>query len=130
MAEACLRLGYRSSDCPAGSARKPRRSCYQAGSVTAADARVARAPSRLCGCHSEAGNGDAVREGGAYPHGVTTTAAGSPQLADVRRLGRRLLRLAVRAARAEDEPVQQGLLSHLGPGAAGMRGGWRYLAGL
>jgi len=59
---------------------------------------------------------------------VTTTAAGSPQLADAGRLARRLLRLAVRAARAEDEPVQQGLLSHLGPGGAGMPvvgGTWR-----
>ena len=42
MAEACLRLAYRSSDCPAGSARKPRRSCYQAGSIAAAYSRAAR----------------------------------------------------------------------------------------
>ena len=60
---------------------------------------------------------------------MTTTAAGGPQLADVRRLAQRLLRLAVRAARAEDQPVQQGLAVAPGAGGRRVRGGWRYLAG-
>jgi hypothetical protein len=41
-----------------------------------------------------------------------------PELADVGRLARRLLRRAVVAARTEDAPVQRALWEHLGPQAA------------
>ena len=41
-----------------------------------------------------------------------------PELADVGRLARRLLRRAVAAARTEDAPVQRALWEHLGPQAA------------
>jgi hypothetical protein len=40
-----------------------------------------------------------------------------PEPADVLRLGRRLVRLAVGAARAEDRPIRHLLHEHLGPGA-------------
>src|SRR2546423_7908502 len=43
-----------------------------------------------------------------------------PELADVIRLGRRLVRLAVSAARAEDHPLRRVLHDHLGPGAGSM----------
>ena len=43
-----------------------------------------------------------------------------PELADVARLGQRLVRRAVSAARAEDQPLRRVLHDHLGPGAAGM----------
>lgn len=43
-----------------------------------------------------------------------------PELADVRRLGQRLLQRAVRTARHEDNPVGRLLREHLGPGAAGL----------
>jgi hypothetical protein len=43
-----------------------------------------------------------------------------PELADVFRLGRRLLRRAVAAARAEDEPLQRLLLDHLGSRSASL----------
>jgi ATPase family associated with various cellular activities (AAA) len=39
-----------------------------------------------------------------------------PELADVRRMARRLMRRAVMAARADDEPARQLLAGHLGPG--------------
>ena len=43
-----------------------------------------------------------------------------PELADVGRMARRLMRRAVMAARAQDEPARQLLLDHLGPGASGV----------
>jgi ATPase family associated with various cellular activities (AAA) len=43
-----------------------------------------------------------------------------PELADVRRLGQRLLERAVRTARHEDNPIGRLLREHLGPGAASM----------
>src|SRR5215469_10369987 len=43
-----------------------------------------------------------------------------PEPADLFRLGRRLMRLAVSAARAEDHPLRHVLHDHLGPGAASM----------
>jgi hypothetical protein len=43
-----------------------------------------------------------------------------PELADVGRLARRLLRRAVAVARTEDAPVQRALWEHLGPQAAGV----------
>jgi hypothetical protein len=43
-----------------------------------------------------------------------------PELADVARLARRLLRRAVTAARAEDAPARGLLRAHLGAGAAGL----------
>jgi hypothetical protein len=43
-----------------------------------------------------------------------------PELADVRRLGQRLLQRAVRTARHEDNPVGRLLREHLGPGTASM----------
>ena len=43
-----------------------------------------------------------------------------PEPADVFRLGRRLVRLAVSAARAEDHPLRRVLHDHLGPQAASM----------
>ena len=43
-----------------------------------------------------------------------------PELADVRRLGHRLLQRAVRTARHEDNPIGRLLREHLGPGAAGL----------
>jgi ATPase family associated with various cellular activities (AAA) len=52
-----------------------------------------------------------------------TSAAGDalqPELADVLRLGRRLVRRAVAAARAEDHPVRNLLHRHLGSGAGSM----------
>jgi hypothetical protein len=42
-----------------------------------------------------------------------------PELADIPRLARRLIRWAVQAARAEDAPVQRLLREHLGPAAPG-----------
>jgi hypothetical protein len=43
-----------------------------------------------------------------------------PELADVRRLGHRLLQRAVRTARHEEDPLGRLLREHLGPGAASM----------
>jgi hypothetical protein len=43
-----------------------------------------------------------------------------PEPADAFRLGRRLMRLAVSAARAEDHPLRHVLHQHLGAGAASM----------
>lgn len=43
-----------------------------------------------------------------------------PELADVFRLGRRLVRRTVAAARAEDQPLRRVLHDHLRPGAASM----------
>jgi len=43
-----------------------------------------------------------------------------PELADFARMARRLVRLAVLAARAQDEPVPQVLREHLGPDAAAL----------
>ncbi len=60
-------------------------------------------------------------EPGVRPAGVAAAAAGEPlrpELADVVRLGRRLVRLVVAAARAEDQPLQRLLSGHLGPGWA------------
>lgn len=54
-------------------------------------------------------------------HGTATDPGhgdASPELADVGRLARRFVRRAVAAARAQDAPVRQLLLDHLGPGAA------------
>ena len=51
-----------------------------------------------------------------------------PELADIARMGRRLMRRAVTAARAEDGPVPRLLREHLGSGAAALpvvRGSWR-----
>jgi hypothetical protein len=51
-----------------------------------------------------------------------------PELADIPRMARRLLRWAVQAARAEDAPVQRLLREHLGPEAAGcpvVAGSWQ-----
>ena len=42
-----------------------------------------------------------------------------PELADIGRLARRVLRRAVNAARADDASIPRILRSHLGPGAAG-----------
>jgi hypothetical protein len=53
------------------------------------------------------------------PAGPAGTEQPGPELADVGRLARRLLRRTVAAARAEDAPaVQRLLLGHLGPGGA------------
>ena len=61
-------------------------------------------------------------ESGVRPAGVAAAAAAGeplrPELADVVRLGRRLVRLVVGAARAEDQPLQRLLSGHLGPGWA------------
>ena len=43
-----------------------------------------------------------------------------PELADIPRMARRLIRRAVLAARADDEPVQRVLREHLGPDAASL----------
>jgi ATPase family associated with various cellular activities (AAA) len=43
-----------------------------------------------------------------------------PELADVTRLSRRIVRLVVAAARAEDQPLQRLLFDHLGPGWASL----------
>jgi hypothetical protein len=43
-----------------------------------------------------------------------------PELADVARLGRRLIRRAVTAARAEDAPARRLLRAHLGAGSGGL----------
>jgi hypothetical protein len=51
-----------------------------------------------------------------------------PELADIARMARRLMRLAVSAARADDAPVQRVLREHLGPDAAALPvvgGSWR-----
>ncbi len=51
-----------------------------------------------------------------------------PELADIGRMARRLVRLAVSAARTEDEPVPRVLRAHLGPDAADLpvvSGSWR-----
>jgi hypothetical protein len=51
-----------------------------------------------------------------------------PELADIGRMARRLVRLAVSAARTEDEPVPRILRAHLGPDAAALpvvSGSWR-----
>src|SRR5580693_3757144 len=51
-----------------------------------------------------------------------------PELADVGRLGRRLLDKAVRAARGEPDPLRDLLKDHLGPGADGIplvTGSWQ-----
>jgi hypothetical protein len=51
-----------------------------------------------------------------------------PELADIGRMARRLVRLAVSAARTEDEPVPRVLRAHLGPDAAALpvvSGSWR-----
>ena len=53
---------------------------------------------------------------------------GGPELADVGRLARRLVRRAVTAARAEDDPAQRLLRAHLGSGAASLpvvSGSWQ-----
>ena len=51
--------------------------------------------------------------------GSVSTEPGPPELADVGRLARRLLRRTVAAARADDAPpVQRLMLAHLGPGSA------------
>jgi ATPase family associated with various cellular activities (AAA) len=51
-----------------------------------------------------------------------------PELADIPRMARRLIRRAVLAARADDAPVQRVLREHLGPGAASLpvvSGSWQ-----
>jgi hypothetical protein len=51
-----------------------------------------------------------------------------PELADIPRMARRLIRRAVLAARADDEPVQRLLREHLGPDAASLpvvSGSWQ-----
>jgi hypothetical protein len=51
-----------------------------------------------------------------------------PELADIPRMARRLVRWAVQAARAEDASVQRALREHLGPEAAGfpvVSGSWQ-----
>src|SRR5258708_38200880 len=51
-----------------------------------------------------------------------------PELADITRMARRLVRQAVLVARSEDGPVQRGLRDHLGPEAASrpvVRGSWQ-----
>jgi hypothetical protein len=51
-----------------------------------------------------------------------------PELADIPRMARRLIRRAVLAARADDAPVQRALREHLGPEAAGIpvvSGSWQ-----
>lgn len=52
-------------------------------------------------------------------HDTAAGATAGPEIADVARLARRLLRRAVLAARAEDAPVERLLRGHLGPGGAG-----------
>ena len=51
-----------------------------------------------------------------------------PELADIARMARRLMRLAVSAARADDAPLQRVLREHLGPDAPALpvvSGSWR-----
>jgi hypothetical protein len=51
-----------------------------------------------------------------------------PELADIPRMARRLIRRAVLAARADDAPVQRALREHLGPETAGIpvvSGSWQ-----
>jgi hypothetical protein len=51
-----------------------------------------------------------------------------PELADIPRMARRLIRRAVLAARADDAPVQRALREHLGPETAGLpvvSGSWQ-----
>jgi hypothetical protein len=66
--------------------------------------------------------GGLLRPDRAYPSSVGTVRPAHlesrPELADVGRLARRLLRRAVAAARTEDAPVQRALWEHLGPQAA------------
>jgi ATPase family associated with various cellular activities (AAA) len=60
---------------------------------------------------------------GPAPGALNDTAAGGeagPELADVARLARRLMRRAVAVARAEDAPAQRVLRAHLGPDAASL----------
>ena len=53
--------------------------------------------------------------------GLEVPAGGErPELADARRLARKLVRRAVRTARSEDQPLRQVLLDHLGPDAAAL----------
>ena len=61
-------------------------------------------------------------------HAGTRAQDDRPELADVARMGRRLMRRAVTAARAQDEPVPRLLREHLGAGAAALPvagGSWR-----
>ena len=51
-----------------------------------------------------------------------------PELADIPRITRRLIRWAVQATRAEEAPVQRVLREHLGPDMAGfsvVSGSWQ-----
>ena len=62
-------------------------------------------------------------QAGVRPAGGAAAPVGEPllpELADVARLGRRLVRRVVAAARAEDQPVQRLLLDYLGPWAASL----------
>ena len=61
-------------------------------------------------------------------HAHTRSQDGRPELADIARMARRLMRRGVWAARAEDEPVPRVLREHLGPRAALLpvvSGSWR-----
>lgn len=62
--------------------------------------------------HSSAGHSSAGSGGGAGDDSL------QPELADVFRLGRRLMRRAVGVARGEDHPLRRVLHQHLGPGAS------------
>jgi ATPase family protein associated with various cellular activities (AAA) len=62
-----------------------------------------------------------IREGSAGPDD-------RPELADIARMARRLMRLAVSAARGQDAPLQRVLREHLGPDAPALpvvSGSWR-----
>src|SRR5260370_16334208 len=60
-----------------------------------------------------------MRRGAVAEHADIWGQDNRPELADVARMARRLVRQAVLTARAEDGPVQRVLREHLGPDAAG-----------
>src|SRR5258708_5437197 len=69
-----------------------------------------------------------MRRGAVAEHADIWGQDNRPELADVARMARRLVRQAVLTARAEDGPVQRVLREHLGPEAAGrpvVSGTWR-----
>src|SRR5260370_22767356 len=69
-----------------------------------------------------------MRRGAVAEHADIWGQDNRPELADVARMARRLMRQAVLTARAEDGPVQRALREHLGPEAAGrpvVSGSWR-----
>ena len=69
-----------------------------------------------------------MRRGAVAEHASNWGQNDRPELADITRMARRLVRQAVLVARSEDGPVQRVLRDHLGPDAAGrpvVSGSWQ-----